>query len=436
MISLLINAWRNFSRNMKRYRVLLSALILVTTVLVLVLGVVLGMRRNLYEKASRYFAGNIVVLGYGGDGRSVIEQPEKVLESLPVLASHNIPVLTHSLRSSYYDWTNLELFYAGYYARQRRLVGVEWALEAPVLERFDLVEGSVPEEGDQEAILISTATARQLTIGAGDSLLVSIRSDKGRNNTVELYVRGIFAESSFFGYTSYIHRQTLNRLREAPEERINEIGVYLENPERDEQLAASLLAAELEKRLPGFGVIKTREAYSTESYVKRDVRHYGVVTVGAQLEEIEELIAAVTVIAAFVVLMFLVMVVVGVGNTFSAIVWERSREIGTLRALGVQKPRVVLSFLAEAVMLGLAGVAGGLVLGVAILEGLRNWASFSPNVVTSLFLTRGRLPWLLPAGSLLLIAGVVVVSSLLGALRAALKAGRLSPVEALSRQGR
>lgn len=125
MKGLIFAAWRNFTRNLKRYRVLLIALVLITAVLLVLLGVVLGLRDGLYQKASRYFSGNIVVLGYIGDGDSVIEEPEKVVEAVHALEERGFSLSTYSRRSSYYDRKNIELFFSGYYINQRRMVGVE-----------------------------------------------------------------------------------------------------------------------------------------------------------------------------------------------------------------------------------------------------------------------------------------------------------------------
>ncbi len=433
MITLISTALRNFFRNIKRYRVLLMALILIAAVLTIVLAVVLGMRIALYDKASRYFAGNIVVMGYNGSGTSIIEKPEELVDSIRQLETRGLSVRCYSRRSIYYISNNIELFFSGYYIKQRRLVGVEWELERPILDEFYFTEGAVPLEGDEEAVLISTATADQLQIALGDKLLISIRSDLGRINTAELIVRGIFSESSFFGYQTYLHRKTLNRLREAPVERINEIGVYLDNPIRNENRASLLLTEELEAVLPVFSVMQTRQQYAEQASKPRDEREYGVVSVSAQLEEIEDLIGAITLIAGVVILMFLGIVVVGVSNTFTMIVWERTREIGTLRALGMQRPRAVLSFLIEAVFLGLSGVLSGILLGVGLLEIVRHSVSFSPNVVSSLFFTRGRLQWILPAWGVFMIVLLVAGASILGSLQASLRAGRLRPAEALSR---
>lgn len=431
MIGILRQSWRNFFRNLHRYRVLLLALVIITALLTAVLGSVLGMHRALREKASRYFAGDVIVLGFAGTGKSTIEDPEKVAEAIDLLPERGVELRARSRRSTHYEPENTELFFAGYWTPQRRLVGVEWELERPILANFDFVAGGVPDAGDQEGVLISSATAEELRISVGDALLVSIRSDRGRINTGELLVRGIYEESSFFGFTTYLHRRALNRLREAPEDEVNEMGVYLENPTRQEGVAAETLAAALAQELPSFGVLKTREAYERAARVRRERREYGVVTLGAQLAEINDLLGAITLIAGAVMALFLGITVVGVSNTFTMIVWERTREIGTLRALGMQRARAVALFLAEALFLGLFGVAVGGTLGVGILAGLRNLVEFPPNVVTTLFLTGGRLAWEMPPWGIPAVGMLAVIASLFGALRAAVRAGRLDPVEAL-----
>ncbi|MCF7953993.1 MAG: FtsX-like permease family protein [Spirochaetales bacterium] len=426
-------AWRNYIRNLKRYRVLLSALVLIAAVLVMVLAIVLGMRSGIYEKASRYFAGNIVALGYSGTGDSVIEDPETVMQAVEALEDHGIPVQTISRRSTYYKRKSIDLFFSGYYIKQRRLVGVEWELERPVLSSFDFAEGGLPDAEDETAVLISTATAAELRANVGDNIIISIESDRGRTNTVELIVRGIFSESSFFGYSAYLHRHTLNRLKEAPENQIDEIGVYLKNPIRNEGPAAELLAEKMAESLPSFGVVRTRENFEPQAHKERDTTMYGVVTAGAQLEEIEDLLGALTIIASLVMLMFLSIVVVGVSNTFTMLVWDRTREIGTLRALGMQQPRTILLFLSEAGFLGFSGMLMGTLLGAGVLTLIQRGITFPPNLVSTLFFTQGRIRWILPWWGILLIAGLVIGASLLGSLRASLRAGRLPPVDALSR---
>ncbi len=65
----------------------------------------------------------------------------------------------------------------------------------------------------------------------------------------------------------------------------------------------------------------------------------------------------------------LVIVVIGIMNTLAIAIRERTREIGTLRAIGMQRRAVLRLFLLESALLGLAGVVGGALVGVGLSPG-------------------------------------------------------------------
>ncbi|MFP4153834.1 MAG: ABC transporter permease [Alkalispirochaeta sp.] len=435
MIGFLTAAWRNYIRNLKRYRILLLALIVISVSLVVVVGTLFGLHEAVRTKAGRYFAGDLVVLGHAGTGRSEIDDPDTVLNAVERFVAPRQDISAVSLRSTYYRADAIELFYVGYWIRQRRLVGVEWQRERSVLGDFDFVSGGVPDDGDENAVLISSATAEHLGIAVGEELTVSIRSDRGRINTGDYVVVGIYNETSFFGYTTYLHRRALNRLREAPEENVNEIGLYLSSGSPDETVLAGELTTVLaDAGLPTFPVLTDRSEYEEAAGVPRDRREYGVVTLSAQLAEITDLLTAISIIAGAIMVLFLGIVVVGVGNTWTMVVWERTREIGTLRAMGMQRPRTVVLFLVEAVFLGGSAVIVGSALGIGLLWGIERWVAFPPNAFTTLFLTAGRLAWTIPPWSIAAVAGLVVGASVAGAGRAALRAGHIHPVEAMRQE--
>ena len=63
-------------------------------------------------------------------------------------------------------------------------------------------------------------------------------------------------------------------------------------------------------------------------------------------------------------LILFTIVAVGITNTFRMVVYERTREIGTMRALGFQRSQTRLLFLVEALLLSLSGVTAGMILAV------------------------------------------------------------------------
>ncbi len=118
----------------------------------------------------------------------------------------------------------------------------------------------------------------------------------------------------------------------------------------------------------------------------------------------------------------------GATNTFYAAVQARTREIGTLRALGFSRAAIALSFLFEATLTALAGFALGSLLAqlgvAAIARFVGDVASFALDG-TALVALRVRAPDLVAAFALALAIGLG------GALPPALRAARLRPIEAL-----
>lgn len=111
---------------------------------------------------------------------------------------------------------------------------------------------------------------------------------------------------------------------------------------------------------------------------------------------------------------------VGVMNTIIMSVFERTREIGVLRALGWKKRRIMAMILGEAVIIALAAVIIGTLLGLLIV-----WLTMQTDMGQSwLDLSYKPLVFL----QALLVALVVVI---IGAVYPAYRASRFSPMEAL-----
>ena len=116
------------------------------------------------------------------------------------------------------------------------------------------------------------------------------------------------------------------------------------------------------------------------------------------------------------------------------IVYERTNEIGTLRAIGLQKGATVLMFLAESAFIAVSSLVLGFILGTGSLLILNNLLDFSFTGFMSLFLENGRLPWYLPLNWLTGILIITLLSCLIGALKPALRASRLAPVDAMRQE--
>ena len=111
---------------------------------------------------------------------------------------------------------------------------------------------------------------------------------------------------------------------------------------------------------------------------------------------------------------------IGLLNTMVMSVFERTREIGVLRALGWKPRRVVALIMGESLALGLLGAIVGTLLGVAGVRALAGVPSASGFINTSL-----------PLAALLSGPIMGIGLTMLGGIYPAIRAARLNPIEAL-----
>ena len=121
----------------------------------------------------------------------------------------------------------------------------------------------------------------------------------------------------------------------------------------------------------------------------------------------------------------------GVTNTMIMSVSERTREIGTLRAIGAQRRQVMKIFMSESFLIGAVGAVVGAFLGIVISLIL---PYFSSSVSSSgLFggILNGRLSTSLVLSNIVLCMALGIVVSVLAGIYPSLRASRMKPEEAL-----
>ncbi len=122
-------------------------------------------------------------------------------------------------------------------------------------------------------------------------------------------------------------------------------------------------------------------------------------------------------------------------NTVVMAAFERVREIGALRALGLQIEGVVGLFLAEALLIGLTAAAAGCGLGVAIVHWLRDGIDFSAAAASGGMAISISTVLYFDLNSTQVVAAFAIGlgMTLLAALYPSIKFSRLPPVEAMRR---
>ncbi len=127
----------------------------------------------------------------------------------------------------------------------------------------------------------------------------------------------------------------------------------------------------------------------------------------------------VTTVITLIAAISLVVGGIGIMNIMLITVTERTREIGIRKAIGAKRRDIMAQFLIEAVIICLIGGGFGIVLGVAI--------------AAAISIAQGW-EYLLPWSSILLGLGVSITIGLFFGIYPALKASRLDPVVALTKE--
>ncbi|MFO0907754.1 MAG: ABC transporter permease [Isosphaeraceae bacterium] len=167
---------------------------------------------------------------------------------------------------------------------------------------------------------------------------------------------------------------------------------------RDKSTAGvAALARRIEATIPGVAAVPARDFVQSET----------------QLSLIKAMTWATSLVA-------MILGSVGVLNTMVMTVFERTREIGILRALGWKRRRVLGLVLGEAALLGLGGAILGSLLGLIGVKAL------AQTPMGSIFINADLPPRVLAAGM-----GLGLVLSLVGGIYPALRAAALEPTEAL-----
>jgi putative ABC transport system permease protein len=156
--------------------------------------------------------------------------------------------------------------------------------------------------------------------------------------------------------------------------------------------------------------------------VLRGGENFTVMTSKQLFTRVSTIIGGITLVLVVVATVSLVVGAIGVMNTMFMSVTERTREIGTLKAVGATKGQILLLFLTEAGALGLIGGLIGIALGTVVAWGVESMAHSSGITLFHVYLGPD-----LYIGSLLFSFLIGVLSGYLPAKRAA----DLDPIEAL-----
>jgi ABC-type lipoprotein release transport system permease subunit len=398
-------AWRNVWRHRRRTLIVMLAVGLGMALMMFYDGFVGGFNQAIYGNAIRVLGANIQVhaQGYGEKAGQkpllVIENAQDVVKA--ALAQPQVLAATQRINT-----TGLASSRAGAFAVG--ITGIEPEQELPVsLIAQHVAGGRYLTAQDQDAIFIGKGLADAMGVGAGDKITLVGRAPHEQMRKRTMTVAGIYD----VGLPDIEKRSIYMSLSEAQ----NLYG--LDGPT---EVAISLQQIGQEQ-----GVINA---------MTPAVANVEMQTWATLFPELQDALGRKNGVMDVFSVIILVIAGIGILNLLLMAVFERTREIGLLGALGLKPRQISLLFVLEGALMGVLGIALGLALGL-LLNGVIGRAGFDMTAFTGLTdytaLIEGRVYPTLGLDKFAQRAITVLVIAVLASLYPAREAARTEPAKAL-----
>ena len=271
-----------------------------------------------------------------------------------------------------------------------------------------LQQGTMPDVADQRnPILIGKTLAERLDVAMGTRMVLSLQDTSGRITGGAFRVAGIFDSFSdpYDEGNVFVNRDDLNSLM-GLDQQVHNIRIEL-----DDFTKAETYAAGLRTQFP----------------------NVEIKTWGQTAPELQYAFDMMDLMMYIVMIIIIIALVFSIINTMLMAVLERTRELGMLRAVGMNKKRIFTMIVAETVFMTMVAVPIGLLLSWATIcyfgDAGIDLSGFSEGLgaygISTVIYPQ------LPTTYYFNIALMIAVAALLSALYPAWKALQLNPVEAI-----
>jgi len=399
-------AWRNIWRHRRRTINIVLAMGLSLAMMMFYDGMMDGFNQAIYGAAIRVLGGNIQVHEHG--------YREKI-DSSPLLALTDDSAVVKAALSQPNVLAATRRINTGGLASNREgafsisIIGIEPEAEQPVsLIASHIADGRWLTGKDQDSILIGRGLADVMSLKVGDRFTM-VGSDVHKENrqrtmtVVGIYDIGLPSQEKKVLYISLAEAQSLFGLNG----KSSEVQITLAKLGQENAVVSAL-----SPMLPG---------YEVESWEKN----------------YPELGAAVSrkggVMNVFGVVIIMISGI-GILNLLLMAVYERTREIGLLGAMGLKPRQIAALFILEGTLIGVVGVVAGIGLGL-ILNGVFSQVGMDMSAYSSateyMSLISGRVYTTLGLSNIVWRGLTVIIISTLAAWIPANEAARREPAEAL-----
>lgn len=286
-----------------------------------------------------------------------------------------------------------------------KIIGVDPVGEPEFQKSMLLPQGRFFDDSGTKEVVVGKLLAKQMNVKPGDNITVLANTIDGVMNAMDLTVSGVFSAG-----IDEIDSQVMYIPLSATQEILDTQSVDI----------AVLKFKELDMAEASLNKINTELKTSKSNLFARSWRDLAVLFrqvdkfYGVQNSLIEAILLALT---------FL-----GILNTVSMTVVERTGEIGTLRALGESRKEIVSQFVLESILLAIIGVTSGVIFSAIMIEVVDKVKIMTEMPGAS---TPFQIQIYFMMSSVIYASCLASVTTIVATLIPALRASRLDIVEAL-----
>jgi len=442
-------AFRNVGRQKKRSFLLGGAIAFGFFVITTVGALTGGLMEIVKENFTHTFGGHIYISG------SEVNDREKEISYIPhrreldqALEPFKEDIETINLRSR----ARGELVF-GSKVFTTNVIGINYHNERDFVKNIILTSGSLDRLGEGNTILLPQEAAKKLNVQEGESVLFKMSTITGQRNVADLLVIGIIQNQEGLGTSSaYMGLENLNSYMGMNMSSFQTMNIYLRNIDELDTLGEKIYASidslavtdldfpseestegeeslETQRnnmmRMMGMGSPRSIEDEQSWAGTK-----YALTTLNDVTSQLVQILSIIQGLGFAVFIIIMVITMVGIMNSYRMVMIERTQEIGTMRAIGLQKGSIRGIFLWESFYIAVGGAIAGFLLSLLAMS-IFGFINFGTSGAFALFLNKGSLNFVLDpllfSRDLLL----VVALTLLAVLFPANAAAKLEPAQAL-----
>ncbi len=401
MLQLYKMAFRDLGRNRRRSFLSALALAIGLALLLLMAAIVAGEIKASMDSSIKLQSGDLQVRAssYNEDKaglawKDLIANPDQVAAQIASLAP--VQVATPRLFAS-------GIIAVGDNTAGVRVIGIDPPSAANAPYRDGLVSGMFLSADDRQGVLIGQTLADKFNLKAGETVNLLVNTANGKVDQQPFIVRGIYTTHTptYDENTVFLPLAKAQAMTQT-ENHASTIFILLKDRDQTDAVAAALQG----------------NNYQIKTWVQMN----------DLLVQFQQLSDAYMVVLYLIVLAITATVIV---NTLIMSVFERTREIGILAAMGMRGGRIMAMFLAESSLLAVGGIAMGLALGALMVYYATVHGFYIGNYGASGIMLGDTIYAHLTASDTVKLTITAFIISLLAALYPAALAARLEPVDAL-----